>query len=73
MAAMGKHSVRMRSRMRGKFEQRIIDNNKFIVDQYAVKVALVLVVKNRIHCDEEKRHRENYVAFHRKRFTQDPD
>ena len=73
MAAMGKHSVRMRSRMRGKLKQRIIDNNKLIADQNADKVALVLVEKNRIHCDEEKKHREVYVAFHRKLFAEDPD
>ena len=38
MAAMGKHSVRKRSRMRGKLKQRIIDNNKLIADQNADKL-----------------------------------
>jgi len=29
--------------------------------------------KIRMHCDEDKQHREMFVAFHRKLFAQDPD
>ena len=38
---------------------------------YVCAVGCAVNVMKRIHCDEEKKHRGIYVAFHRKLFAQD--